>query len=331
MKRSFGVCLAGVLLFWSIPWSGAGAAQSAEHGAFTQCPPISGIKSVGSAVLTPLMQRWAQVLEQRVPELSIRLDMRGSRAAIIKLLKCQANVGPMSERPEPDEIARFVAARGYRPTVIPVAADAVVLLVHEENTADGTTLAELDAIFSRDRRCKHFSDIRTWGDFDPQYPSDQPIRLYGPDRFSATYGYFQEAALCKGEPKESIRVMPSSKAVAEAVRADRFGMGYASLSVVDESAMGVGVRPLQLAVAHGEPRVAPTRENVLNGRYPLARPLFLVVNRAPGGTFEHAVSRLLDLVFSEEGQRIAAEEGYIRVPPEEVREVRQMLGFPAEP
>jgi phosphate transport system substrate-binding protein len=50
-----------------------------------------------------------------------------------------------------------------------------------------------------------------------------------------------------------------------------------------------------------------TRENVLDGKYTLSRPLFMYTNGTPSGS----VKKFLDFVLSSEGQRLVEEEGFV--------------------
>ncbi|MGH9179471.1 MAG: phosphate ABC transporter substrate-binding protein [Acidimicrobiales bacterium] len=53
--------------------------------------------------------------------------------------------------------------------------------------------------------------------------------------------------------------------------------------------------------------VAPTRETVKAGTYPMSRPLFLVTDGPPAG----AAKRFIDYVVSPEGQRLVTRHGYL--------------------
>ncbi len=54
--------------------------------------------------------------------------------------------------------------------------------------------------------------------------------------------------------------------------------------------------------------VAPTNENVINGKYRLTRPLLLLVK----GTPDAAVQKFLDYMLNE-GQQVVIDHGYVPV------------------
>jgi phosphate transport system substrate-binding protein len=55
--------------------------------------------------------------------------------------------------------------------------------------------------------------------------------------------------------------------------------------------------------------VEPTVANALSGDYPVVRPLNMCTNGEPTGVVE----AFLDFVFSDEGQSIVVDEGYLSV------------------
>jgi len=70
-------------------------------------------------------------------------------------------------------------------------------------------------------------------------------------------------------------------------------------------------KPIAIAKDANSPYVEPTPENVLNGAYPIARPLYFYTPKEPAGT----VKDFIDFVLSDEGQRIVAEQEFVPVRP----------------
>ena len=52
-------------------------------------------------------------------------------------------------------------------------------------------------------------------------------------------------------------------------------------------------------------------EDVVSGKYPLARFLYLYVNKAPGKPLDPVVREFLKFIFSKEGQEIVIKDGYL--------------------
>ena len=69
------------------------------------------------------------------------------------------------------------------------------------------------------------------------------------------------------------------------------------------------VKMLKVKTADDEAAVAPTAENVIDGSYPIARPLMIYTAGEPNIT----LTTYLDWIMGEEGQAIVSEMGYVPV------------------
>jgi len=98
-------------------------------------------------------------------------------------------------------------------------------------------------------------------------------------------------------------MVASSTAVAlTTVAGDPAALGYLSLGSINDS--------VKVLCVDG---VAPTKEEIAAGRYPLVHP-FNVVTRGPVENLSPVAKDFLGWVLSPEGQRIVETAGYLRVP-----------------
>lgn len=98
-------------------------------------------------------------------------------------------------------------------------------------------------------------------------------------------------------------MVASSTAVAlTTVAGDPAALGYLSLGSINDS--------VKVLCVDG---VAPTKEEIAAGRYPLVHP-FNVVTRGSVDNLSPVAKDFLDWVLSSEGQRIVETAGYLRVP-----------------
>ena len=134
-----------------------------------------------------------------------------------------------------------------------------------------------------------------------------PISLYGRNSASGTYGFFKEHTLSKGDYKATVKEQPGSSGVVQGVSSDLNGIGYSGIGY-----MTAGVRALPLA-DKGEP-VEPNYENSLSGKYPLARFLYVYVNKAPNQPMQPLTAEFIKFVLSKEGQEIVIKDGYFPLP-----------------
>jgi phosphate transport system substrate-binding protein len=135
------------------------------------------------------------------------------------------------------------------------------------------------------------------------------IQLYGRNSVSGTYGYFKQHALCKGDYKNSVNEQPGSASVVQSVSSSLNGIGYSGIGYTTSS-----VRAVPLASGPGKPFVDATPENAINGKYPLARFLYIYVNKAPGKEMDPLVQQFLTMVLSKQGQQVVVKDGYIPLP-----------------
>jgi phosphate transport system substrate-binding protein len=65
-----------------------------------------------------------------------------------------------------------------------------------------------------------------------------------------------------------------------------------------------------LAETAGGPCVEATAENAYAGTYPLARFLYVYINKAPDRPLEPLTREFMRLVISKEGQEVVVKDGY---------------------
>lgn len=203
------------------------------------------------------------------------------------------------------EIKRFQSRYGYAPTAIAIAQDAVAVYVNQDNPISRLTLAEVDAIFSATRK-RGLPDIKEWGQLglDGEW-AHAPVRLYGRDQKSTgTLPFFKQVVMQGGEFKKELIPEPGSASVIVAVGKDRDGIGYSGIGFQTSA-----VKPVPLSDgADGQP-IAPSIESVMQGQYPLSRPLYLYVNKDPKEEWEPKIMEFLRFINSREGQETVARTG----------------------
>jgi phosphate transport system substrate-binding protein len=263
---------------------------------------------VGSDTLSTLVLRWSDAFRVHNPGVSIQLQTPGSASAPIALLEGAADIGAMSRPMSADETARFQDRFGYAPTGIKVAHDAIVVFVHPDNPLVSITKRQLDAIYSDTRRCGAGAPVDRWDALEPAAAGMRDARILATGRNSAsgTSEFFRESALCDGEYRDSVVVWPGHGATVAAVAGNRAAIGYAGIGYVN----GL-VKALAYAPDDGGPPVAPVMANVMNGDYPLARPLWLYVNRLPDRAPAPLPAAFLAYVLSDEAQTEVAEDGFL--------------------
>lgn len=311
MSKKWMSLVLGLLLALSLM---PGAAMANVDPNLPDYQPVSGVSgsviSVGSDSMINLMTLWAEGFRRYYPNVRVEIEGKGSSTAPPALISGTAQFGPMSREMRGTEIDAFEARYGYKPTLIRAGLDALAVYVHRDNPIQGLTIQQVDAIFSKTRRCGASANLATWnqvglsGDW-----VNRQFSLYGRNSASGTYGFFKDVALCGGDFKDEVKEQPGSASVVQGVTVDRYGIGYSGIGY-----MTSGVRPVPLASAPGEPFIEAGGAGVYSGEYPLARFLYIYINKAPNEPLAPLVREFVKFIYSKEGQDVVVRDGYLPLP-----------------
>ena len=273
-----------------------------------QTGEVSGdIKAVGSDTMANLMQVWTEGFKTFYPDVKAEIDEKGSSAAPPALISGTANFGPMSREWKASEIDDFEKKFGYKPTSLATSIDMLTVFVNKDCPLESLTLEQVDAIFSATRKGGASKDITKWGDLGLTGDwANKPFSLYGRNSASGTYQYFKENALFHGDFKATVKEQPGSSAVINGIAHDKYGIGYS----------GIGYKTADvkaIALDSGKGAISAVPENAYNGKYPLARMLYLSMNYKPGSRLDPFRSEFLRYVFSRDGQRDVVKEGFLPI------------------
>lgn len=301
-------------------WGAPPTPVDAELPSYAASSGVSGnLDSIGSDTLNNLLTLWAEAFKVIHPNVNIQIEGKGSSTAPTALIEGTAQLGPMSRMMKPTEIDQFESRHGYKPTLVPVAIDAPAIYVHKDNPLEVITLRQVDSVFSSTFR-RGGGNIERWGGLGLTGPWDrQPISTYGRNSASGTYGLFKEVAMRRGDFKPTVKEQPGSSSVVQGVSNDLYGIGYAGIGYRTS-----GVKILALGTTLDDV-CAPTYENCVSQAYPLARFLYIYVNKSPVEPFDPLTREFLRFVLSREGQAIVVKDGYYPLTAEYVFQVLEVL------
>ena len=263
------------------------------------------LNSVGSDSLNNLMTFWVEKFQETYPNVKIQVEGKGSGTAPPALIAGTAQIGPMSREMKAEEKDQFVKKYGYEPTKIEVALDTLGVFVHKNNKIKSLSMDQLDGIFSKTRKSGS-NEIKTWGDLGlPGEFQAKPISLYGRNSASGTYGFFKEHSLRGGDYKDTVKEQPGSSSVVQSVGTDKFAIGYSGIGYKTSE-----VRAVPLSRTTGGEAFEANYENALNGKYPIARFLYIYVNQDPNKPADPLIQQFMAFVLSKQGQEIVVKDGY---------------------
>ncbi|MCQ1056993.1 phosphate ABC transporter substrate-binding protein PstS family protein [Photobacterium sp. ZSDE20] len=298
----------------------------ADHSPLPHYEKVKGISgnlsSVGSDTFANLMTYWSEEFKRTYPSVHIQVQAAGSSTAPTALIEATAQFGPMSRRMKAREIATFEQEYGYKPTEIRVAIDALAVFVNEDNPLQGLDFTQLDAIFSQTLRCGGNQSITRWGQLGLTGSWEtRGLQLFGRNSVSGTYGYFKQKALCQGDFRNNVNEQPGSASVVQSVSTSLNSIGYSGVGY-----QTTGIRALPIS-RKGSDYVAPTIENAASGRYPLARYLYIYVNKHPERPLPPLESEFIRFILSYQGQDLVKKDGYVPLPAEAVKQTLIELGL----
>ncbi|MFN4153880.1 MAG: PstS family phosphate ABC transporter substrate-binding protein [Paracoccaceae bacterium] len=269
---------------------------------------VSGaLTSIGSDTLNNQMTLWAEGFRSFYPNVQVEVQGAGSGTAPPALVQGTAQFGPMSRAMRGTEIEEFEARFGYPPTPMRGAIDALAVYVHKDNPLECMTMQQVDAVFSSTRNGGADAPINTWGDLGMTGDwASRPIALYGRNSASGTYGYFKQVALFDGDFRPEVREQPGSSTVVQGVGSDLYAIGYSGVGY-----MTADVRAVPLST-DGDCYEA-TGENAAAGYYPLARFLYVYMNKNPNEAMEPLRAEFVKYVYSQQGQADVLRAGFFPI------------------
>jgi len=317
-KTLTGLVAAGTLMFSSL------AAATDDLPEYEKVSGLSGnLSSVGSDTLANMMTFWGEEFKRMYPSVNIQIQAAGSSTAPPALTEGTSSFGPMSRAMKSKEIEAFEKRHGYKPTPVRVAIDALAVFVHKDNPIEGLSIAEVDAIFSSTRKCGANQQVNRWGDLDlGEDWTSRDLQLYGRNSVSGTYGYFKEVALCDGDFRSNVNEQPGSASVVQSVSTSLNAIGYSGIGYVTS-----GVKAVPIAKGDGDDFIEASREQALAGKYPLARFLYVYVNKHPNKPLGKAEAEFMKMILSKQGQDIVNKDGYIGLPKQVVEAELKKLGL----
>ena len=262
-------------------------------------PPdvLRTIENKGSDTMVNLALAWAETYMDLRPDVRISVTGGGSGTGIASLINGTVDIVGASRAIEPVEV-EAAEMRGITPVEFTVARDAIAVIVHPDNPVDDLTFQQLSDIFT--------GRITNWEELGWER---RPIVLVSRESNSGTYMYFLATVIRMGDEESDLLfspdalLMPSSEGITAEVSQNPNAIGYEGLGYVTPHEKTVAVA----RDAEG-PFVLPSQATVVDGTYPIARPLYFYTAGAPTGV----IAAYLDWVI-DEGQHIVSELGFVPI------------------
>jgi phosphate transport system substrate-binding protein len=240
------------------------------------------VKLTGSTTLQPIAMKAADFLNGVNKKLNVSVAGGGSGTGISDTKNGVNNIGMSSRKLTDDELKDIKH-------VIPVALDAIAVIVNPDNPVDNLTTEQAKQIFT--------GEIKNWNEVGG---ADAPILIQTRETGSGTLQTLIDLLLGSGN-SVAVAATPhtSSELIKQAVAGDKNAVGFDSVGFVDSS-----VKALSLN------NVAPNKETVESGAYAMGRLLYVLSKGRPSG----ASAKFIDFLRARECQeKFVIEENFLSI------------------
>ena len=256
------------------------------------------IRVEGSDTMVNLAQAWAEKYQAENSEITIEISGGGSGVGISSLTQGLADMANASRQMKAKEIRRAKNEFNLDPQEFIVGKDALAIYVHKDNPIEEITIAQLSAIYEEGGATNAWTElgVTLTGTSNPEI-----VRISRQNN-SGTYAYFRQHVLNDNDFKLGSIDLSGSADVVSMVEKTPGAIGYSGMGYATD-----GVKMVKVKLDDDSSSVAPNAANVINGTYPISRPLLIYTPQTPTGT----VKDYLDWILGKNGQAIIEEMGYV--------------------
>ncbi len=258
----------------------------------------NSIQVKGSDTMVNLGQAWAEKYMEKNPGDFLAVTGGGSGTGFSSLISGTCDIAMASRNIKEKEVS-LAKQKGINPSETKVALDGLAVVINPSNPVNKLTIDQLADIFT--------GRVSIWKEFGGK---DEKIVVLSREVNSGTHVYFKEHVLRKNDPNSREEFSPgalmlsSSQAIADEVAGNPAAIGYYGMGYISAKQ-----RPVMIAKDEKSEYEAPSIENVVNGKYPISRPLFLYTNGEPQGI----VKKFVDFCLSKEGQDIVLATDFVPI------------------
>ena len=289
----------------------------------------------GSSTVQPITSLVAELFHEDVsPDVGISVDGPGTSDGFVLFCDGETGIQDASRPIEPEE-TKACEQNGVEYVELAVAFDGITVMTNPAN-ADVSCLnnGDLYALFGPES-----NGIDTWDGADSLanevggmdgFPS-APLEITAPGEESGTYDAFielsgiedigieqglseDEAAALRTDYQSS----PDDNVIISAMEGSDSPLGFVGFAFAESAGDQVKI----LEVDGGDGCVAPSRDTIADGSYPLSRTLYIYVNKAKI-TETPAVKAFVDYYMTDTGVVTAVQEtGYVELPSDQLEASR---------
>lgn len=246
----------------------------------TSASTLSGaVATNGSTSMEEVMGVLTEQFTNDNPDVSVTYDPTGSGTGIEAAANGTADIGLSSRALTDEEIASGLVGTE-------VALDGIAVIVNADSPVADLTVEQIAQIFT--------GEITNWSELGG---ADAEIAVFGREAGSGTRGAFEEIVGVEDACKYTNEYSSTGDVIGN-VASNPNGIGYASLSAVDDTVKAVAVNG-----------VTPSEDTVKDGSYEIQRPFVMVTKE--GTQLSEAAQAFLDFAMSADAAEIIAVAGAV--------------------
>jgi phosphate transport system substrate-binding protein len=302
---------------------GASAAQETALPSYVPMPIQGGtIRSWGDDAMRGTMTAWEQAFRRYHPEITFQDTLLGTATSMAGIITGTSDLSLMGRPVTVNEVIGFEWVFRYKPLGIQVMngsmqgegkTPALAVFVARSNPLRQLSISQLSAILGCPANPR---EPPTWAMAGAEGAwRDKRIHAYLYDDQTGTGAFLQRtiqgAKDCWNweivrEFKDKIRrngtTYPAAQQIVDAMKHDPDGLAISTLAYADPA-----IKMLPLA---GSVAAAPlTRETVISSSYPLARGVYIYINRGKDKPVDPKVKEFFRFILSREGQALVQHQG----------------------
>jgi phosphate transport system substrate-binding protein len=250
------------------------------------------LQMAGSTTVQPLAEVLGEVFMEMYPDVVIEVQGGGSSVGVTSAGECTTPIGNASRTVKDSEFEEFPGITAYV-----IANDGIAIVTNPEIEIPTLSVEQVRDIFAGE--ITNFSEVGG---------PDAPITVVAREEGSGTRAAFEELVMeykdDAGEKQsklivENALLQQSNGQVRTTVTTTPNTVAFLSFGFLDDSTYGVPIDG-----------VLPDEANVVNGTYPIYRPLNMITNSE---CESELANTFIEYILSEEGQAIVKDEEYIPV------------------
>ncbi len=293
---------------------------------------VSGSVNIsGSSTVEPISSLVAEEFSGENEGVDIAVDGPGTGDGFELFCEGQTDISDAS-RPIEAEEAQICKKNGIEYTELAIGFDGITVLTNPNNdSVECLSFADLYALIGPEAEgFENWSDAQELASSlgsSTEFP-DEALELTGPGAESGTYDSFIEIALTpiaeeQGLPEnklETTRPDYASSAddntIVSNIEASDTSLGWVGFAFAENA--GDSVKEVAVSAEPGGECVEPSAETIADGSYPLARTLYIYVNKAKAAD-NQAVSAYVDFYLGDLNTWVE-ETGYVPLPEDQASE-----------